>query len=221
VFTRSFAVTLILLTAAGCSASPAPPTTPLPTAAPSGSTASPAAVVTADVDGDGVADSISQHMVKGVWQLDVVTASGSYHYHRSPADEVDVPSPVEVAALDPAPGAEIIFPDLMSDDLRYVVLTWRDGGLVEAPNPAGSSKRWVTGDEFAIYTGYTFVTVNGQPLLTTSETGLDQPAKFVQYGWVSGAWVSQRTWTEELDQAAKDALCHSFCGVDIQPLADI
>lgn len=200
----SIALTSLALT--GCA------TTPL--------TPSPVAVtVPGDVDGDGVADSITQKKVDGRWQLVVATRSGTVTHVFDSDGNPDGPDFVATAPLDPVAGVEVIYTGPYEGG-NFRVVTWRNGALVDSPSPQGSLS-WVTSDEFDIHTGYTFAETNGQPTLTTSELNRSNgsPVTYVTYGWASNGWVAQRTWTEALSLEQQASLCTTFCGVTMVPLA--
>ncbi len=212
---------LIIVALAGCAASPTPA---IPSSSgPAGSTAPTAAAVPMDIDGDGLADSVSLKSANGHWRLSVVTASGSSAFTSSDWDELpasEKPEVVGLAGLDPVPGSEVILRDLLANDVVYQVLTWRDGHLVETRNPAGTSNRWAIADEFNVNTGYAFSQKDGQPTLVTYQTdgNISGPVSFVQYAWSSDAWVAQRSWTEEFSADQSSNLCIGLCGVRLTPL---
>jgi hypothetical protein len=203
---------LAVLAVSGCT------TASTPTAPVSTGSVTPPAAVPYDIDGDGVADSLTQRRVNGKWELTVVTASGTARHTFDSAGGPDDPEFVGIAPLDPVPGAEVIYSG-PEEGLNYRVLTWRNGGLVAVPSPKGQPN-WVTGDEFGEITGYAFSMKDGALKLVTSETGgePDGTVSFVEYAWVSGAWAAQRTWTEVLSTEQEAWLCATFCGVTMVPL---
>lgn len=204
---------LALLVLSGCAIAPAPGSPPSP-----GNSTTPVPTVPTDIDGDGVADSLTQKRVNGQWELTAVTASGKSRHILDSAGGPDDPQFVGVAPLDPVPGSEVIY-DGPSEGPNYQVLTWRNGGLVVSPSPKGSSI-WVISDEFNVNTGYAFSEKDGQRKLVTSETSGndDGEVAFVEYAWASGAWAEQRTWTEHLSTEQVASLCLGFCGVTLTPL---
>ncbi|MCE1175007.1 MAG: hypothetical protein LWW77_10425 [Propionibacteriales bacterium] len=204
---------LALLVVSGCAIAPAPGSPPSP-----GNSTTPVPTVPTDIDGDGVADSLTQKRVNGQWELTVVTASGTSRHVFDSAGGPDDPEYVGVAPLDLVPGSEVVYSG-PEEGLNYRVLTWRNGGLVTESSPNGHLT-WAVGDEFGVNTGYAFSEKDGQRKLVTSESGGGDVGEvtFVEYTPVSGAWAAQRTWTESLSTEQVASLCLGFCGVTLTPL---
>lgn len=211
---RPIGLLLLSLVVTGCAAAPAA----APSSPSTGASTPSKPDVPFDIDGDGVADSLTQRKVKGKWELTVVTASGTARHVFDSAGGPDDPEFAGLAPLDPVPGAEVIYSG-PEEGLSYRVLTWRNGGLVAVPSPKGKPS-WITGDEFGENTGYAFSVKDGTLKLFTSETGGESAGEvtFVEYAWVSGAWAAQRTWTEILSTEQEASLCATFCGVTMVPL---
>ncbi len=168
-----------------------------------------------DVDGDGLLDSASMRRLPGdYWALKIVTAKGKV-LTRTQSPKRDDGELIGFATLDGVPGAELIF-NGDGDSYTYDVLTWRKGKLVTSPSPEGR-KDWMQSTEGS-RESYEFSTVNRQRQLVTNWRTESVTVEFVRYAWVTAKWVKQEAWSADLDDAAMQALCRGFCGVDMTRL---
>ncbi|MCE1175011.1 MAG: hypothetical protein LWW77_10445 [Propionibacteriales bacterium] len=152
----------------------------------------PLSIVHADVDGDGLADTVEVYRT-GLTQfvLQVTTATTTAAVTVSSTylvDRFDVSPFIAAAEIDPVAGYDILFAT-WADKLGvgFNVYTWRGGTLVaQRPPESPVTRGWyVGGDHFFTYQGVRYVDVSN--LHTDMPSG--SIAVVIRSQWLNGAWV--------------------------------
>lgn len=183
----------------GASAAASPTSTPDACEGVSGCTV----VSTADIDGDGAADSVGLKLWGTTDEGQKITtrvATADGEALKTFTDTSRTISTVDdhfrgAAAIDGEDGDELVLmTDLGAHTAYYQVLTYRDGALTELKDPRDRS-RWMT--DGSISTDFSYqrtVTADGRPKLVSREAiDEDQDGDFTlktySNGWKDGDWV--------------------------------
>ncbi|MBA3022197.1 hypothetical protein [Propionicimonas sp.] len=165
-----------------------------------------------DVDGDGKLDAVTERKPNGItttWT--VVSATGKKFSYTSRYGSLE-----GIADVDGLPGAEFII-DTGTEARLWSVLSWDRGSkkFLALPSPEGS-RSWRQFSDYHRSMNYEFAEVSGKRQLKVIEIdGVSDQVFFTTYLREPGNWSKTKSWTETLDSAARDALCHGFCGVKL------